>query len=429
MDSLKKVRESIQDAYKKGFFHLFSANSLIHLIEFGSQFIVAWILLAEDVGRIKSFQSFTAVAVVVSGLGFNSSVLKLCSEKGRTFLDKQILFSSAIKSTLLFSCLIVVVIFVLTNYGLISNDAVTNKLFIYYALSVPLVALNSLIIAYFQALKAFKKVSSLLLLSKLVHVAIIVSGTYYFGLYGFVFGLVSGYLISTVLLLYKTEFLLGWKKTTKKHLKENWELAKYAFSGNAVNMLTLYFDIFLLNYFITDAKEFGYYGFALTLMAGLRIVTTTAQQFVTPFFSEFSGDYKQMMKAFKRANRLFIMIVFGVGLLAFIIIPFFIPFIDSGKYNNSIYFFQVLTVVWVVRSLPSLKGPFLLATGYVKTSFYSVLIIFAITIVPYWYLVKEYKIQGALYGQVLTALVFFIVFSISFKLTVKKISEKQKSLD
>jgi O-antigen/teichoic acid export membrane protein len=425
----KNLNTILKDVYSKGFFHLFSANTLIHLIEFGSQFIVAWILLADDIGRIKSFQSFTAVAVVIAGLGFNSSILKLCSEKNRTRIEKQILFSSAIKITLIFSLITVGIIFMLSSFGLISKDTLTNKFFVYYALSIPLVALNNLVIGYFQALKSFKEISLLLLISKGIHVLIILIATYFYGLFGFVIGLITGYLIGISLLLYKTDFLVGWNKTTKEHYKENWDLAKFAFSANAVNILTLYFDMFLLNHLVTDAEELGYYGFALTLIAGLRILTTTIQQFVTPFFSEFSHDFKQSIRAFKRANKMFMLIIFGAGICGGLLLPYIIQFIYGGKFDGSIPYFQLLSIVWVIRSLPSLKGPYLLATGYVKVIFYSVLIIFAISAAPYWYFVKNYGINGALYGQFFTAIVFFVVISIAFHFTIKKIAEKNKRKD
>jgi len=411
----------IKDIYGKGFFHLFSANSLIHLIEFGSQLFIAWILLADDIGRIKSFQSFAAIAVVISGFGFNTSVLKLCSEKKTSLLEKQALFSSAVKVTLSGSVLVLLIIFISSSFGLISNDSIVNKLFIYYALSVPLVALNNLMIAYYQALKAFKKVSLLLVFARIVHVAIIIFLTYLYGLNGFVLGIIIGFLMSSILLFSKTEFMEGWKIVEAIHYKKNWELAKFAFLGNGVNMITLYLDIFLLNHFIHDAEEFGYYGFALTLIAGLRIVTTTVQQFVTPFFSEFSSNYEQSIKAFKRSNRIFLLVITGTAILAVLTIPFIVKFVFAGKYDSSIFYFQALTLAWLIRSSVSLKGPFLLAYGYMNVNFYNVLIVFVISIIPAWYLINTYGIIGAIYSQLFISILLLLVVQVSFQRIMKKI--------
>lgn len=405
---------------------MFSANSLIHLIEFGSQLFIAWILISDDIGRIKSFQSFAAIAVVISGFGFNTSVLKLCSEKKTSFLEKQALFSSAIKVTLAGSVLVFILVFICSKFNLISNDTIVNRLFVYYALSVPLVALNNLMIAYYQSLKAFKKVSILLVFARIIHVAVIIGLTYLYGLNGFVVGIIIGFLLSSILLFSKAEFKEGWKITEASHYKKNWELAKFAFLGNGVNMITLYLDVFLLNHFVSDPEEFGYYGFALTLIAGLRIVTTTVQQFVTPFFSEFSSNYEQSMKAFKRANRIFLLVITGTAILAILIVPFVVQFVFAGKYDNSIYYFQALTVAWLIRSSVSLKGPFLLAYGYMNVNFYNVLIVFFISIIPAWYLIDTYAIIGAIYSQLFISILLVIVVQLSFSRVMRKIRLENK---
>tara|TARA_B110000459_G_C16614219_1_gene497888 strand:+ start:1717 stop:2988 length:1272 start_codon:yes stop_codon:yes gene_type:complete len=421
---LKRILDIIKDTYNKGFFHLFSANTLIHLIEFGSQLFIAWILIAEDIGRIKSFQSFAAIAVVIAGLGFNTSVLKLCSEKSRSLLEKQALFSSAVKVVLFVSVLTIGVILILSQFGFISNDIITNKLFVYYSLSVPFVALNNLIIAYYQALKAFKKVSLLLVIARFLHVAIIIGLTYLYGLNGFIVGIIIGFIISSILLFSRTEFVEGWKNAGIEHYKKNWELAKYAFLANGINIVTLYLDVFLLNHLVSNPEEFGYYGFALTLIAGLRIVTTSVQQFVTPFFSEFSENHVQSIKAFKRANRIFILLIIVIAIGAILILPFAVEFLFSGKYNSSIYYFQALTIAWLIRSAISLKGPYLLAAGYMNVNFYSVLIVFVSSIIPAWYLVKTYGIDGAIYAQFFSAVALFIIVSFNFQRILKRLTKE-----
>lgn len=404
---------------------MFSANALIHLIEFGSQMFVAWILFADDIGRIKSLQTFAAIGVIIAGLGFNTSIIKLCSEKDTSMKEKQILFASAMKYTLFFSFLTILLSLVLSFFNLISNDSLTNNLFIYYSLTIPLLALNNLLTAYYQALKEFKKVSVLLVIARIIHVAIIIILTYLFGLKGFITGVIIGFLVSTLLLIAKTDFLSSWKETTSYHFKKNWDLAKYAFLGNIINTLSLYLDILFLNHLVDNPKELGFYGFALTLIAGLRIVTYTAQQFVTPFYSEFSSNDAQILKAFKKSNRIYGATILLIGTLAIIIAPIIIHYLFSSKYDDSMFYFQVLTLSWVIRSWISLKGPFLLAIGHLKETFIMAVVIFVLTTIPYWYMVKQYQIEGALYGQVFIAIVVLIVVNIGFKQVINKVYKNQ----
>ena len=60
-----------------GFLHIFSSNLLVEILAFGSQFFVAWLLTPEELGYIKVFQSFIAVYVTFSLLGFDTSLLVL----------------------------------------------------------------------------------------------------------------------------------------------------------------------------------------------------------------------------------------------------------------------------------------------------------------------------------------------------------------
>lgn len=386
---------------------------------------VAWILFADDIGRIKSLQTFAAIGVIIAGLGFNTSIIKLCSEKDTSMKEKQILFASAMKYTLFFSFLTILLSLVLSFFNLISNDSLTNNLFIYYSLTIPLLALNNLLTAYYQALKEFKKVSVLLVIARIIHVAIIIILTYLFGLKGFITGVIIGFLVSTLLLIAKTDFLSSWKETTSYHFKKNWDLAKYAFLGNIINTLSLYLDILFLNHLVDNPKELGFYGFALTLIAGLRIVTYTAQQFVTPFYSEFSSNDAQILKAFKKSNRIYGATILLIGTLAIIIAPIIIHYLFSSKYDDSMFYFQVLTLSWVIRSWISLKGPFLLAIGHLKETFIMAVVIFVLTTIPYWYMVKQYQIEGALYGQVFIAIVVLIVVNIGFKQVINKVYKNQ----
>lgn len=417
---IKRVKENIDDIYDKGFFHLFSANTLIHLIEFSSQLFVAWILLADDVGRIKSFQVYVAIAVIFAGLGFNSSVLKLCSEKIEK-TEKENLFVSAFVYTLLASFITLIVFVFIAKLDLLSVDNRTNELFVYYAFTIPIMALNNLLIAYFQALKEFKKVSLYLVFARLIHIGLIITLTYYYRIEGFIIGVVIGFLFSLVLLFIKTKTRIRWNNINNKYFLPHWNIAKFGFSGNAVSSINLYLDFIILNHFIKDSALLGQYGFALTLMTGLRLFGYTSQQFVTPFYSERSDELSRLQKMFKKSERIFIFISFLVGILAILILPILIHTIFKGKYDIGMEFFIYLTIAWVIRSWYALKGPYLFSLGFMKTNFLNAALLLALSFLPTWFLIKEYGLLGAAYSQCLTALLGAIIVWFSLKNVMKKV--------
>lgn len=79
--NLNKINKIIGNIREKGFSHHLSANVIIVFLAFGSQLLVAKFLTPSELGQIKAIQSFIGVCPILAGFGFNTAVLKLCSEK------------------------------------------------------------------------------------------------------------------------------------------------------------------------------------------------------------------------------------------------------------------------------------------------------------------------------------------------------------
>ena len=415
------IRSTFEDIYKKGFFHFFSANTLIHIIEFGSQVFVAWILISEDIGRIKSFQVFFAIAAVVASLGFNTSILKLCANAKLKHEEKETYFSAALIMTLSVSAFTLLLIVALSVFNLLSNDISTNDLFIYYALGLPFSALNTLITVYYQALKKFKEISFLLVIARSFQILFIILLTSFYGLKGFIIAMFLGYLSTFLLLYFRLNLKIQWKKISMQHIKDHWDYAKYAFLGSFVSMINLYLDILILNHFVVDKKELGYFAFALTLLAGLRIISNTSQQFVTPFYAEYSSNVTQLLKAFRKSNILFISFSVVIGILTIVVTEPIINYVFDSKYAGSMVYFKFLVVAWIIRSLVALKGPLLTGYGKIYLNFYNILITFVLGVIPTWYLITQYNMIGAAYAQIANSIILVIVVSITFNNVFKRI--------
>ena len=407
-----EIRKIIENTLRKGFLHLFSANLLVHIIEFASQLFVAFILFEADIGRIKSFQSFAAIALIFANFGFNTSTLKLASEK-RSIKNKEQLFSTALYLTFFLGIITWVIIYILSYFQLVSNDLTTNKLFVYYAFSIPALALNSLSIAYIQALKKFKEVSILLVILRIIQVAIIIIATYLYHINGFIGGIVVGFSISAFFLLKKTNIFSSTIQFNKSIFLEHWKLAKFSFLGNLVSTSNLYLDIILLNHLTNQKLELGFYGMALTLMTGLRVLTNTVQQYLTPYYSENSNNRDNHLTFFKKTHLVFIVFALIVSIIIIIISPFFIKLIFNHKYDQSIFYFQILTVSWFFRSTYSLIGIFYISISKININFINSIIILSLSTFPLYYLISNYGVLGAAYSQILTAIIGAIVVYIS----------------
>src|ERR1035437_4542410 len=312
-------RLSLQNVRQKGFFHLLGANYLIQIVGFASQLFVAWFLSPTDLGRIKILQTYLMIGIIISGLGFNTSVLKLCSEK-RGEYEKIFIYKGALKYTVISSIFSYFISLVFIYFGLISSDPVINYYAIFYFIMLIPQSFFALDTSFLQAIKEIIKLAKVQAVNKIVTLLLIVLLTYLFAFKGYIFSVIVGSIISSLFL-----FLIIKKSIREKQSKQipdlfnlHWKYAKYSFLANGIGQISLFSDIFLINYMIKDRVTVGYYSFALTLILGLQTLTSTVQQIATPYFSEKSNDFYEWKKIFNKYNRKFNISMLLVCLLALI---------------------------------------------------------------------------------------------------------------
>ena len=127
---LNKVKLIITPVFNKGFFHLIGSNTLLAAFGFLSQLFVAWILKPEDIGTIKILQTYVSIFITLGALGYDVSVLKLCSEN-RNDGEKIYLFKKGLKYSFIGALLGYLIIIVLSFFHLFSID---NKINFYMIL-------------------------------------------------------------------------------------------------------------------------------------------------------------------------------------------------------------------------------------------------------------------------------------------------------
>ena len=130
------ARRLLANVAYKGFFHLLSANFIIGFLGFGSQLLVAKFLTPTELGEVRIIQSYVAVAAIIAGFGFNTAVLKLCSES-RSLEEKSYIFARNIYYTIPFMAGTLCLVFILARHGLLSADPVVNRWMEVYMLAIP----------------------------------------------------------------------------------------------------------------------------------------------------------------------------------------------------------------------------------------------------------------------------------------------------
>ncbi len=417
------IRE-IKNIGKIGFFHLFAVNGLVYVIGFVSQLFVAWILDPADIGRIKIMQAYIGFASLLGGFGFNVSLLKLASEK-RSEDEKADLLHLSIFLAVISFILIYFVLLILSKTSLISNDSIITKIFPYYALFLLPLTVQTMQLAYYQAIKELKKMAMIQFYVKLISVALILASTYFFKLEGYVAiisvtGLISVFSLKKGLRGLPIKFVnLQFKF---QYVKMMWNLAKYALLANLVGTFLYTADIYLINYLIEDRTEVGFYMFALTIISTYQIIITSIQQVAFPFFSLKSGNPLNWLRSYEKYNKLNHYLLLIVCLAGIIIVPPFIKLVFSGKYNASLGYFVFLSIAWMIHFLNVMKSTALMGCGRFDINFYISLIGLIICFPIMYFLIKIFGLKGAIIGRIFEGIIIYVSSYTVFHSFVKKIN-------
>jgi O-antigen/teichoic acid export membrane protein len=398
IDDLKTL---IRDAGRKGFFHLLSANALIGFLGFGAQLLVAKLLTPIELGQIRTMQSFIAVATVVGGFGFNTAVLKLCSEN-RSPAEKAFIF----RRTLLYSAvpipIVLVILLILARSGVLSPDIAVNRWLPIYMLTIPAVIYTLLIMAYLQALKQIQRMATLQVAVRALGFVAVVLCCATYGLAGFVIAAVVVGTIALAPLWYAARPPATPSVRIPGLFSQSMNVAGWSVAANTVNTAGGYMDILLLNFLTTDRAGIGYYGIATIFIMGINQLTATVQTIATPYFSEKGDNVTEFKRVLWKYQKLLIIISAIVTAVSALTIPPLIATLYGDSYSAAGVYFRILTLKYFLWSCYALLGQAVLGMGLVRYNFFAALVqVVAAAIIGY-HLITAFGITGAAWAQVIS---------------------------
>lgn len=416
--NMNRISQLLKDIQNKGFFHLLSANFIIGFLGFGSLLLIAKFVTPIELGQIKAMQSFIGVATILAGFGFNTAVLKLCSEKRpieeRAFIFKQNFYYTAVP--ILF---VLIGLYALAKLGLLSPDRNINKWIPIYMLVIPAMTYTSLIMVYLQALKKIQLMAKLQIFIRIFGFIILVCITYFYGLLGFIFSSIFiGYIALLPLFnLVKDNF--NSKIKVNNVFPQSFFYAKWSVSANTVARIGQYMDIFMLNYLIKDRVDFGYYGLSTIFILGLNYITSTVQSIATPYFSEKSNDKKEFLRVLKKYEKLMVLLAFGLSIIAFLIVPPFIKIVYGNNYVPAGSYFRILVLKYFFWSCYALLGVAIVGLGKMRYNFLSVSISVPVSLILSYFFITSYGVIGAAIAQAIAYFITLIVVSFMIRHVIK----------
>ena len=404
----KQLTSIYTNIRQKGFFHLLSANILIQIVALASQLFVAGILAPDDMGRIKIIQTYLSVFSIIAGMGFNTSILKLCSEN-RTLDEKKSLFQSALFFTIITTIYFYTIILFLNFLNILTADKNIKWLIPLGLFPIISNSIFMVFISYFQAINKIKLISNLTISNKLLSIAGIITLTCLFGINGYYWA----YNLSFILILFfcfKAYSPILNTRSVFDNISSKflvlWKYAKSSIFANLLSEMSAYVDIVLLSFFVKDMHQIGYYSFALTITIILKLFPSTVQQIASPYFSSLANQKNDFILAFKKYNKLLYLVVLLSLIIALTIIPFLTHLIFNGKYDQSMVYFPLLAIGWSLRHLTQLQSGAIFGLGKIQYNAYVSLISLIINIVLISLSLHFWGIIGAAYASIINGLIF-----------------------
>jgi O-antigen/teichoic acid export membrane protein len=355
-------------------------------------------------------QTWLGLFTIFVGLGFNVSVLKLCSEN-RPAGESVFLYRKAILYTILSVIVGYLILIIASLLNIFSPDALINKYMVIFSISLLPLTISSVYMSYLQAKQMIRLYSNIQILTKLFSIATIIILTWFFKLEGFIISIVIGYFLTNIFLqqiIRKRINAAIEPIELKEPFKLHWNHASYSLGAAITDAIGMGLDILLLNYLIPDLTRIGYYSFAITIIGVYRILPGTIWTIAAPHFSGKMDDSTKWYTSYKKYNRLLLYLSGIITLISVFAIPFILKYFLNGKYEESGIFFILLVIAWGIRNLFTLKASVLFGMGKINLNFYSSFIYLIASAISIPIFVYYWEVIGAGIGVIVATVIGLI---------------------
>lgn len=389
----------VKRLYQKGFFHLLSAQYLGQFFGFGTVLLVAKLLTEEELGALKLIQSYTAIFMVLGGLGLNTAVLKLAAEE-RPVDERLGILRYGLGRAVVASVASWGLLAALALSGVISDAARSPMWLPLYALVIPLGVVTQLVVTYLQAVKSFKRVAAVQVTVRLQTFALILALTWIIGFPGFIFASIAGAVLAFLPLLRQVDWSAILRARPLRATSFYW-LALLALAGNGVNVVGQYADMFILDHLVLDRAEIGRYALATVFYQGARQVIATVQSYGTPQFSENAGNEAWFRHNLRLNQRRATLLSFAVAGAMWVFAWVLVQVLYGESYASALSYLSVLLVRFVLYAAYAVIGVALLGLGYIQFNLAAAVVSTGVGIAASLLLIGDHGLLGVAWGQVI----------------------------
>jgi len=400
-------------ALNKGLFHLLGSNFLVQFLGFGLVLFLANYLTQSEVGNLKLIHSYTAFFILVGCFGFNSAILKVCSENIDD-VEKKACFNYAFKRVVTLSIFSFMGMMLFNYFYFIPSRSEGDTWPYLYSIVIVFAPPSFLVMAYMQSQKKVKLAAKLQAVVRVFFVFFIFISAVIYGFKGVIVSTVISYVIGFFVYIPYVKNELSYKYKYKKHKKID-SYSFYIFIGAVITVVLQNVDIYTLAYFDVESSRIGVYSVATLFFLSGAVITGTIQTIITPYFSEKQSDLLWVKnKAIYYQKRLIILsipISLGLMLFSFLLVEFY--FGDENSEAVPLSF--ILILKYLIWSSFCVYGAVLFSIGVVKEGIYIAVLMLFFNVISSFLLFPLFNVYGIAMSQVISAIIQLVLVNYLFK--------------
>lgn len=393
---------------KNGFFHIFSANVINKIIQFGISVVIVRLITKEAFGQWSYANNILSFFLLVDGLGVSSGLLQFASasrseEERLSYLKYALFIGTAFNSILAIAVLLFSYFFELPVDG---STEILRMLSL-----IPLITIFfGILQIYLRAELRNKEFSFVTVVNTITFFVGVLIGGYFFQVTGIVWGRYLAYIVSTVVAIW---FLRDYYRSfftvsipSKENRKQFLEFSVVSMLSNSISQVLYLMDTFLIGIMIHSDLVIASYKTATLIPFALNFIPLSVMTFAYPYFARYKDDKSLIKNYYLKMQRYLFLLNSLISALLIVFAPLVIKILFGPSYLDAVIPFRILSFGYLIAGtfrIPS--GNVIASLGKVQVNFYNAVISGVANIVLDIVLIKYYGSVGA---AIATVLVFVI---------------------
>ena len=409
---MNQISEKIRKLFNTGFFHIFGSSVVNKVITFMSSVVLVRILSKVEYGGFTYAWNIYSIILLLNGMGMDSAVLQLASEKSGNVKYGRNISRYGIKFGLRFDAILSLLILGIGFFAPLKIAKAKNLLPV-LAFLPQLQLVYQISTASLRSQKRNKEFARLSVINTALVFIFSVLLAFLFREKGLIVSYYFSYLLSSIVGLR----FCGYKVTdnrsnaiTKEDRSILLKIAFISMVNNSLSQLMYLLDIFVLG--IVDPREtiLASYKVASMIPSALTFIPVALVTYIYPYFAEHNQNGEWCLKKYKQ-------VLLGLGILNFIVsgilflgAPLVIRLLYGIEYLDAVPVFRILSLNYFISgTFRTLSGNLLVTQRKLRFNLLVAIISSSTNIIADFFFVQKWGAMGAAYATVLVVVVSSIL--------------------